>query len=335
MKYRIATLLFLNGLVVGQETSVLSLKTHVALPNVDGRMDHLSVDIKGQRLFASALGNNTVEVIDLQSSQRVRTVAGLAEPQGLFFDASTNRLYAANGSDGTTKTFDGTTFQLLDTVKFSDDADNIRYDARSHGVIVGYGGGKALRGRVQGSGALGILDASGQLSREIVVDAHPESFQLEKTGTRVFVNVPDKQEVQVADFGKGTILARWPTTVAKTCFPMALDEAHHRLFIGCRAPARMLVFDTETGQTVASSEIVGDTDDLFFDPARNRIYVIGGQGFIDVLQQKDPDHYERIARYATPPGTRTGLFVPELGRLFAAVPHRGEQHSEILGYEAK
>ena len=335
MKYCIATLLLLNGLAVGQETSALSLKTHIALPNVDGRMDHVSVDIKGQRLFASALGNNTVEVIDLQSGQRVRTLRGLAEPQGLFYDASTNRLYAANGVDGATKVFDGATFQLLDTVKFSDDADNIRYDARSRGVVVGYGGEKGLRGRPQGSGALGILDSSGKLIREIIVDAHPESFQLEKTGTRVFVNVPDKQEVQVADFGKGTSLARWPTTVAKTCFPMALDEAHHRLFIGCRAPARLLVINTESGQTVASSEIVGDTDDLFYDPARSRIYVIGGQGFIDVMQQKDPDHYERIARYATPPGTRTGLFVPELGKLFAAVPHRGEQRSEILGYEAK
>jgi DNA-binding beta-propeller fold protein YncE len=335
MKYCIATLLFLNSLAAGQESSALSLKTHVALPNVDGRMDHFSVDIKGQRLFSSALGNNTVEVIDLQSGQRVRTLTGLAEPQGLFYDASTNRLYAANGADGATKIFDGATFQLLQTAKFSDDADNIRYDARSHAVIVGYGGEKGLRGRPQGAGALGILDSSGKLIREIVVDAHPESFQLEKTGTRVFVNVPDKQIVQVADFEKGTILARWPTTLAKTCFPMALDEAHHRLFIGCRAPGRLLVFDTESGQVVASPEIVGDTDDLFYDPVRSRIYVIGGQGFIDVLQQKDPDHYERIARYATPPGTRAGLFVPELGRLFAAVPHRGEQRCEILSYEVK
>jgi DNA-binding beta-propeller fold protein YncE len=334
MKYCIATLLLLN-LAVGQEPSALSLKTHIALPNVDGRMDHFGVDVKGQRLFVSALGNNTVEVIDLQSSQRIRTLPGLAEPQGLFYDASINRLYAANGVDGATRIFDGTTFQPLETVKFSDDADNIRYDSRSRSVIVGYGGEKALRGRPQGAGALGILDPSGKLVREIGVDAHPESFQLEKTGTRVFVNVPDKQEVQVADFVKGTILARWPTTTAKTCFPMALDEAHHRLFIGCRTPARLLVLDTERGQIVASAEIVGDTDDLFYDSEKSRVYVIGGQGFIDVLQQKDPDHYQRIARYPTPPGTRTGLFVPELGRLFAAVPHRGEQRSQILAYEAK
>jgi DNA-binding beta-propeller fold protein YncE len=338
MKYCIAALFLLSGclnhLAVGQDAPALSLKTRIPLANVDGRMDHFGVDVKGQRLFVSALGNHTAEVIDLKSGQRVRTLSGLEEPQGQFYDPATNRLFVASG-DGATRIYDGTTFQLLETVKFSDDADNVRYDARSKHVIVGYGGEKALRGRPEGSGALGILDTNGKKIAEIVVDAHPESFQLEKIGTRVFVNVPDKKEIEVADLAKGNVLARWPTTAATTCFPMALDEAHHRLFAGCRMPARLLVYDTETGKTVASPEIVGDTDDFFYDAQRSRVYVIGGQGFIDVLQQKDPDHYERIARYPVPPGTRTGLFVPELGRLFVAVPHRGEQRSEILVYEAK
>ncbi len=310
MKYCMATLLLLNSLAVGQESPALSLKTRIALPNVDGRMDHFGVDVKGQRLFVSALGNHTVEVLDLQAGRRVRTISALEEPQGLFYDASSNRLFAATG-DGATRIYDGTTFQLLETVKFSDDADNIRYDARNRRVIVGYGGEKAPRGRPQGSGVLGFLDSNGKQTGEIVVDAHPESFQLEKNGTRVFVNVPDKKEIQVADVVKGTILGRWPTTTATTCFPMALDEAHQRLFSGCRMPARLLVFDTASGKTIASPEIVADTDDLFYDADRSRVYVIGGQGFIDVLQQKDPDHYDRIARYPTPPGTRTGLFVPD------------------------
>ena len=336
MKYMIATLLLLNSfIIVGQQSAALSLKTRIALPNVDGRMDHFAVDGKGQRVFVSALGNHTVEVLDVQGSRRLRTLSNLEEPQGLFYDASSNRLFVASGGDGTTKIYDGTTFQLLETVKFSDDADNIRYDARSRRLIVGYGGEKALRGRPQGSGALGFLDSNGKQAGEIVVDAHPESFQLEKNGTRVFVNVPDKKEVQVADVAKGTILARWPTTAATTCFPMALDEGHHRLFAGCRMPARLLAFDTESGNTVASPEIVGDTDDLFYDADRSRIYIIGGQGFIDVLQQKDADHYDRLARYPVPGGTRTGLFVPDWGKLFAAVPHRGEQGCEILVYEAK
>ncbi len=336
MKYVNATLLLLNSfIIVGQQSAALSLKTRIALPNVDGRMDHFAVDVKGQRVFVSALGNHTVEVLDVQGSRRLRTLSNLEEPQGLFYDASSNRLFVASGGDGTTKIYDGTTFQLLETVKFSDDADNIRYDARSRRLIVGYGGEKALRGRPQGSGALGFLDSNGKQAGEIVVDAHPESFQLEKNGTRVFVNVPDKKEVQVADVAKGTILARWPTIAATTCFPMALDEGHHRLFAGCRMPARLLVFDTESGKTVASPEIVGDTDDLFYDSDRSRVYIIGGQGFIDVLQQKDADHYDRLGRYPIPAGTRTGVFVPEWGKLFAAVPHRGEQVSEILVYEAK
>jgi len=333
MKSWITTLLLLRSIAVGQEA--LSLKTRIALSNVNGRMDHFTADVKGQRLFVSALGNSTVEVLAVTAGQRVRTIPDLAEPQGLFYDSSTNRLFVASGGDGTTKIYDGMTFQLVGTVKFSDDADNIRYDARSRRVIVGYGGEKALRGRPQGSGALGFLDTNGKQTGEIAVDAHPESFQLEKNGTRVFVNVPDKKEIQVADLEKNTTVGRWPTTTATTCFPMALDEAHNRLLSGGRGPTRLLVIDTASGKTVASPEIVGDTDDLFFDAARGRVYVIGGQGFIDVLQQKDADHYDRIARYPTPAGTRTGLFVPEWGKLFAAVPHRGEQRSEILVFEAK
>jgi DNA-binding beta-propeller fold protein YncE len=333
MRYYIAILLLGNSLAVGQESTALSLKTRIPLSKVEGRMDHFAVDVKGQRLFVSALGNHTGELLHLQTRRRVRTLSDLEEPQGQFYDASANRLFVATG-DGSTRIYDGVTFQLVQTVKFSDDADNIRYDARNRRVVVGYSGEKALRRRPSGSGVLAFLDANGKQSGEIVVDAHPESFQLENNGPRVFVNVPDRKEVQVADVVKGTILARWPTTGATTCFPMALDEAHQRLFLGCRTPARLLVLDTASGKMIASPEIAGDTDDLFYDPARNRVYVIGGQGFIDVLQQKDPDHYDRIARYPTPAGTRTGLFVAEWGRLFAAAPHRGTQGSEILVYEA-
>jgi hypothetical protein len=142
-------------------------------------------------------------------------------------------------------------------------------------------------------------------------------------------------EIQVADVVKGAILARWPVTTATSNFPMALDEAHHRLFSGTRMPARLLVFDTESGKMVASPEIVGDSDDLFYDASKSRVYVIGGEGFLDVLQQKDKDHYDRIARDPTAPGARTGFFVPDWGKLFVAVPHKGQKGAEILVYETR
>lgn len=350
MGNRTATLLLLQMLLLsvlatGQSSPVLVLKTRIALANVKGRLDHLGVDVKGQRLFATAFDNHTLEVIDLQAGRQVHTIADLYEPQGAFYDVSTNRLFVACGGDGTVKIFDGSTFQLLQTVKLSSDADNVRYDARSKRVLVGYGGEKFLQGKVargQGDGALAFLDSTGKKTAEIAIDAHPESFQLEKLGTRVFVNVPDHQEVEVADVVKGSVLAHW---LVKTCadnFPMTLDETHHRLFVGCRTPASLLVFDTESGNTVASLEAL-NSDDIFYDASKGRVYVLGaaigngtaGSGFMDVFQQKDSDHYDKIASYPTGPGARTGFFVPEWGKLFVSARRQGEQSAEILVYEAK
>src|ERR1700740_1463477 len=144
------------------------------------------------------------------------------------------------------------------------------------------------------------------------------------------VNIP---EVEVADVAKGAVVARWPVTCT-TNFPMALDEAHHRLFVGCRMPARLVVFNTETGKVVASPTIVEHTDDLFFDASKDRIYILG-EGFIEAWQEKDPDCYERLGRYATPADGRTGLFAPDLGELFETIPHHGQQGAEILVYATK
>jgi DNA-binding beta-propeller fold protein YncE len=324
MKYAATVLLLLGGLVQAQEPKALALKTRIALPNVDGRIDHFSTDLKGQRLFMAALGNHTVEVMDVQSGKRLHTIPDLAEPQGVYYDPSTNRLFVACAKDGMTRVFDGGTFQVLETVKFAGDADNIRYDPRNRRIIVGYG-----------DGALGFLDANGKKAGEVTLDAHPESFQLEKTGTRVFVNVPDQKEIQVADLANNALLAKWPVTSALKNYPMALDESHHRLLIGCRTPARLLVIDTETGKQTASIEIVGDTDDLFYDAAKSRVYVIGGGGFVDVFDQKDADHYVRTEHVATAAGARTGLFVADWDKLFVAVPHRGEQRAEVLIFETK
>lgn len=330
----LAPLLALSGLVCAQESSVLSLTTQIPLPNVNGRIDHFSVDLKGQRLFVAAVENHTLEVIDLKSGQRVHTVTDLAEPQGVFYDPTTNRLFVACALDGIVKIFDGATFRVLAAAKFPDDSDNIRYDTRAKRVIVGYAGAKELRKRTEGTGGLGFLDTNGNKTGEVLIDAHPESFRLEEVGNRIFVNVPDKKEIEVVDRAKLTVLARWPVTSAQGNFPMALDETHHRLFVATWTPSRMLVFDTETGKEIAARETAGPSDDLFYDSRRGRVYVLTAAGFLEVFQEGDRNHYDRIARYATPPHTQTGLFVPEWRKLFAAVRSQGEQSAEIRVYEA-
>jgi DNA-binding beta-propeller fold protein YncE len=319
------------------ESAALTLKARIPLANVKGRMDHLGVDLKGQRLFAAAIDNHTLEVIDLQAGRQAHTIANLNQPQGPFYDASTNRLFVASGGDGTVKIFDGSTFALVQTVQLSSDADNVRYDPHGNRVGVGYGGEKFIGGRAvrgEGDGALAFLDLTGKKTLEIRVGGHPESFQLEKSGTRVFVNVPDRKEIEVADVIKGTTLARWPVTACTDNFPMTLDEAHHRLFVGCRIPARLLVFDTESGKSIASLE-TGTSDDIFYDANKLRIYVISREGFIEVFQQQDADHYSKLARYPIAPASGTGFFVPDWGQLFVSARAQREQAAEILVYETK
>jgi len=232
-------LVALNNHAVGQAWQVLSLEAHIPLPNVKGRIDHSGVDVLRQRLFVAAVENHTLEVIDLTSGRRVHTITDLAEPQGVFYDASTNRLFVACGLDGVTKVFDGTGFQVLATVKFPDDADNIRYDGRSKSVIVGYAGAKQLRKRVEGTGGLGFLDLDGKKIADIVIDAHPESFQLEHSGSRLFVNVPEKHEIEVIDAAKHSVLTRWPVTSGENNFPMAQRDGsdyqctHGPEYMGC------------------------------------------------------------------------------------------------------
>src|SRR5262249_51690852 len=163
----------------------------------------------------------------------------------------------------------------------------------------------------------------------------PESFQLEREGTRVFVNVPSARQIAVVDRASMKVISTWPVSTAAANYPMALDEANHRVFIGCRRPAKVLVFDTGSGKETSAFDIVGDTDDLFYDAARKRVYVTGVEGFIDVVQDQGGDKFSRIARIPTAAGARTSLFVAEQGRLYLAVPHRGNQKTEIRVFEAR
>jgi DNA-binding beta-propeller fold protein YncE len=311
--------------VQAEESPRLRMVQTIPLPNVEGRIDHLTVDLKSQRLFIAALGNNTVEVVDLQAGKRIHTIGGFQEPQGVAFIPEFNNLFVANGKSGACDVFDGSSLKRVKSLKLSDDADNIRYDAAKRHVFVGYGGG-----------ALAMIDAGiGDRIGEIKLKGHPESFQLEKSGPRIFVNIPTARQIAVVDREKRVVTVAWPTGDVAANYPMALDETNHRLFVGFRKPARLVVFDTESGKVVADLESPGDADDIFYDAARAQIYISGGEGLIGVVQQQDADHYKTVAKIPTAPGARTALWVPETSRLYLAVPHRGSQRAEVRVYEAQ
>jgi DNA-binding beta-propeller fold protein YncE len=297
----------------------LTVDKAIPMPKVEGRIDHMAADVAGQRLFVAALGNNTVEVLDLKAGTTIQSLPGFAEPQGIVYVPELNRVFIANGQDGTCRILDGHSFNTISSVACGDDADNVRYDAKAARIYVGYGGG-----------ALAVLDAkTGSKVADIKLAGHPESFRLETTGPRIFVNVPQAGHIAVVNREKAEVTATWPLKEAKSNFPLFLDEANHRLFTGCRSPARLLVYDYADGRLVTSLPISYDTDDLFFDVVNKSIYVSCGQGSIDVIQQTDADHYAAAKTLSTAAGARTSLFVPELKILCLAVPHRGNQLAEI------
>ena len=310
------------ALVNAQTNEPLKLEKTIQLPDVQGRIDHMSVDVKSQRLFVSALGNNTVEVIDLKAGKRANTISGLKEPQGVLYVPGSGRLYVASSKDGTVKIFDATQLKLLKTIEYSDDADNLRYDSSRERIYVGFG-----------DGALGELDSDGKKIGEIKLDSHPESFQLEKNSARIYVNLPKSRKIAVLDREKGTVLTTWGTGMSFNNYPMALDEQNHRLFVVTRLPARLLVMDTSSGKTVQALSAVGDCDDVFYDQSRKRIYASGGEGAISVFEQQDADHYKEVGRIATVKGARTSFFSLDLSRLYLAVRRQGSSTAMIQVFE--
>jgi DNA-binding beta-propeller fold protein YncE len=319
---RFLVILFaLAALGIAQSNEPLRLQKTIPLPDVQGRIDHMSLDVQNQRLFMAALGNNTVEVIDIKQGKRIRSIPGLREPQGVLYLADTNRLYVSNGADGTLRIFDGSSYEPIKSVKLGDDVDNVRFDAARKHVYVGYG-----------SGALAIMNEHGAKVGEISLDAHPESFQVEKNGPRLFVNLPESRKVAVVDRAKELLVTTWGTGGALSNYPMALDEDDHRLFIVCRLPARLVVLDTKSGKVIENLPAIGDSDDVFYDSARKRIYATGGEGGISVYQQENADHYRKITKLSTVKGARTSFFSPDLRELFVAARRQGSRPAAILVY---
>jgi DNA-binding beta-propeller fold protein YncE len=317
------TLFFGVGLSHAQSNLPLRLERTIPLPGIKGRIDHLAYDADNGRLFVAALGNNTVEVIDLAKGTLAGTIRGLAEPQGVIYEPRSKHVWVANGSDGTVRIFDANTFAPLKTISLGDDADNIRRDAATQRIFVGYG-----------SGGIAVFDPAGNKMGDVKVDAHPESFQLETSGPRIFVNLPRSEKIAVIDRAKSSVVTSWKTDDAQSNFPMALDETDGRLFVVCRRPAELLVLDTKSGAVVAKLPTVGDSDDVFYDNRHRRIYASGGEGAVAVYRQQDADHYGEAGRIETLKGARTSLFVPELNRLFVAARQQGGSEATIRVYEA-
>jgi DNA-binding beta-propeller fold protein YncE len=295
----------------------LVLEAKIPLGEVSGRIDHLAIDLKRQRLFVAELGNDTLGVVDLAAGKVLHTIAGLKEPQGVAYVSLADSIYVANAGDGSVRMLRGDDLAPIGRIELGADADNIRVDAQHSRVLVGYG-----------KGALAVIDpASRTKSADIRLKGHPEGFQIDEAGTQVFVNVPDARDIEVVDLATGANRSV-PTGDLRSNFPMAIDRDAHRVLVVFRSPPTLMELSSQDERVVAKLETCGDADDVFVDAKRRRVYVSCGEGVVDVIEQREAG-YGRLALVPSVSGARTSLFVPELDRLYVAVRARSNEPAAI------
>ena len=283
----------------------------VMLPQLQGPVAHLAADIKNQRIFLAATSNNTVEVYAAQNLKHLTTITGLSQPQDLAILPDSGNLLVSNGADGSLRTYDGQTLKLLDSKLMGGDADRIGIVPGHKIVCVGWG-----------VGGLAMVDLESGRRSNMNLSSHPESFQMDSTGNRIYVNLPGVSEIVEIDRRSQTVYASWPLHPYRDNGPMAIDEANRRIFVVCRKPAKLLVLNMDDAAVMASMSTVGDAGDVFYDSAHKRVYVVGGEGFVDVFRQKSADDYSVLSHTVTAPGARSGLFVPEWNRLYVVARNR-------------
>ncbi len=306
----------------GQARYLPELKSAILLPNVRGRIDHMTVDVKRKLVYVCALGNNSVEVASLESEKWLRSIPGFTEPQGISLDAELGQLFITNGGDGSCTVLDAESLSVLQTIPNLPDADNVRYDRGAQLLYIAYGSG----------GLAAIEPRSMKTKFTVSLPDHPESFQLEEGSSRIFANVPGARKIYVIDRAAKAVLNAWPVHGATANFPMALNERNHILMVGFRSPACMQALDTRTGKLLQSVPIGGDVDDIFYDVRRSRVYASCGGGELDVFSVNGSGLLNPEGSVTTRQGARTSLLVPELNILIVAAPLQTDKQAELMIY---
>ena len=297
------------------------------MPGLPNHFDHLTADLKNDRLFVVPEDNKSVEVYGLRSGKFIHSMKEIGVGHSVLYRADINKIFVTDGADGALKIFDATSYDLLKTVKLLTDADAVGYDSQTHYLYIANGGLDAKLNYC----LLSIVDTStGQRVGDIKIESNRlEAMVLEKSGPRLFLNMTGNNEIGVIDRKKQAVVAAWPIVGGRVNAAVAIDEAHHRLFVACR-DGKLVVLDSDTGKGIEVLPISTGVDDIVYDPASQRIYVACGEGFVNVYKQIDADHYDAIGRVPTGPLGKTGLLVPELSRYFVAVPPHGETPAAVL-----
>jgi len=304
----------------------LELVQTIPLKGKPGGLDHLALDSKRDRLLVANKANNTLDVVDLKTGTLIKQVPNQTAIQGIAYAPDLDRIFVGLGTNGLCNIFDGESYKAIKTIKFADDADNVRYNPKTQLAYVAHA-----------EKSLGVINAKTNILRaDIKLSASAEAFVMEEKRPRLYVTTPSPCQVLVIDTDKNEVVATYPVKAASNSHPIALDEGGHRVYLGCRKEPMIVILDTESGKEIGNVPIPGDVDDVYLDTGRKRLYASCGDGFLAVSKVVDADHLEEVEKVPTAKGAKTSLYLPETGRLYLAVPRQeGKDGPEIRVYQAK
>jgi hypothetical protein len=315
--------------------NALQLAGRHNLPGYTGDFDHFAYDLKSKRLWLAAEDHGTLDVFDLETLKMRASVRGIVDtPHGILFVPEKNRLVVTDsGGSRLTRVIDADTNTLTGTIELAaPTSDAIGYDSARNRLYVVNGGRDAKLAQTY----LSVVDPV-TLRRygDLKFDTDKvEAMGIESKGNRLYITVTGKNYVAVVDKQTLAVLQTWPIKEADQSAPVAFDEAGRRLFVVARKPGTLIVKNADTGATVASFKAPERCDQVIWDESNRRIYALGGEGYIGVFAQRDPDHYEELPRITSAPGAKTGILVPELKRLYVAVsPGEATTGGAILRYD--
>ncbi len=329
-------------------SGLLRLVETIPLPG-DGYMDHLTVDVKGQRLFISGEAAKSLLVVDLRAGKVIHETKGLsAMPKKPFYLPDTNEVWVTL-TDSSVAAISGTTYEITKTVELTGyrdpakGADNAAFDPTTHLLYAAVEvfedfGSSGNHGATNAS--IEIVDTkTARLVGSInLPGGDPAGVAIDPSGKRLYVAMGDivrgDSHLEAIDLEKRAIVAEWPISGGPVPHTAGLDSAHHRLFVGSRMkphtgeiggghqyePGKLVVMDTETGKVVQVLDSIGGADDLQYDAATGRVYFVGTTGTVAVFKEMDPDHFKLLGKVPTGAISKTGLWVPELKRFYSAVP---------------
>jgi DNA-binding beta-propeller fold protein YncE len=338
----LATLLPLVAVARPDSTEPLRLLQAVVMPDVPKGpySDHLAVDLQSHRLFATPQAQKSVQVIDFITGKLLHTISGIGNPHSVLYRQDLDQIYVTDGEAGLLRIYSGKDYKQINSIDQLPDADSIGYDPATKYLYVTNGG----RAAGMDSSRLSVIDTTrAKRLGDIKLPAQsPEAMAMESSGSKIYVDLMDQNKVAVVDRDKRELVATWPVTKCKKNIAAGLDEANHRLFIGCRdteTTGTLDVIDTESGKELEVYPLGGWVDYIVFDATAGRIYAscgapVAGGGAIYVFQSNGQGHYTLLSKTPTAPRAKTALFVPELKRLFVSVPHF-EEEARILFFQVE